>query len=378
MNARAADVDVTLVGLWLAVSAIGVAMVGSASMEMASAASGAPFAKVVQHLGYLGVSGLAVVFVITVPLSFARQFAYAGGLLAIVLLALVLVPGIGREVNGASRWFNTPFITIQASEFAKPLYLLLLARLIADAGTRITEPRVLLRVMAPFGPIAVLLICEPDFGTTVVLGTTTLVVLFLGGARLWHLGAMALLVSAAIAVVGTQFAHVMDRMLFFLDPWADEYGKGYQLTQALIAFGRGAWDGVGIGDSVQKLFYLPEAHNDFLLAVIAEETGLIGVAVLLSLLIWLSLHVLAIGRRAQAAGQTFAALLASGIGTLIAIQTLVNVFVNVGLLPTKGLTLPFVSYGGNSLVVCAALVALAMRVAWETPPPTGRPSRGGR
>jgi cell division protein FtsW len=363
---RAPPIDGTLVGLWLAVSAIGVVMVGSASMEMAAAGGGSPFGRVFVHVFYLGLAAACLVGTLALPLSALRRLAPAGAAAALGLLALVLVPGIGREVNGASRWFNTPFVTVQPSELAKPLYLLLLARSLVHVGGRIVEPRVLLAVAAPYAALAVLLVLEPDFGTTVVLGATTLVLLFLAGARVWHLSLAAIAACVLLAAVAQVYPHVMARLLNFLDPWAVPFGEGYQLVQALIAIGRGGIGGVGIGDSVQKLFYLPEAHNDFIMAVIAEEAGMAGASCVLALLLWLSLHVVWIGRRAEAAGLAYGAMLAYGAGALIGIQSLVNVFVNVGLLPTKGLTLPFVSYGGNSLLACAVLLGLALRVDHET------------
>jgi cell division protein FtsW len=220
-----------------------------------------------------------------------------------------------------------------------------------------------------------MLLLEPDFGSAVVLAATTFGVLLLAGARLGHLGVLAAVGGTAFALLIVFQPYRLARLGTFRDPWADEYGAGYQLTQALIAFGRGEWFGLGLGDSVQKLFYLPEAHNDFLFAVIAEETGMVGATIVIALLLAIAVRMLMLGRRAELRGHRFGAYVAYGIGCLVGTQTLINVGVNTGLLPTKGLTLPFVSYGSNSLIASGVLIGLVLRVHWELTWPPERTHR---
>ena len=354
--------DTVTLGLWLAVLMIGVAGVGSASMEKSMTQYHYAFGYLVRHLVYVAVAVGAALTTLLVPLRLWMKYGRLTFLVGLLLLALVL---FSRPVNGAHRWLELHFFTVQPSEIMKVLYVVFLARHLTRIGAAITGLRALFGVLACLVLTCFLMVLEPDFGSAVVLSATTFAVLYLAKARFVHLSSLGVFALAAMGALIVLQPYRLVRILAFTDPWAAQFGSGYQLTQALIAFGRGSWFGLGIGDSIQKLFYLPEAHNDFLFAVIAEETGLLGAAAVIALLLALAVRLLYTGRRAETRGQTFGAYVAYGVGVLIAVQTLINVGVNTGLLPTKGLTLPFISYGGNSLIVSGVLIGLVLRVHWE-------------
>lgn len=360
---RLRGLDTVTLGLWLSVLLVGVVGVGSASVELSYSQYGNAFGFVLRHMLFVCLAVGVAALTLMCPLQRLLQFGRLGFLVALLLLALVL---FSRPINGATRWLGVRPFTVQPSEIMKVAYIIFLARHLTFVGDRVGSVRVLLSVLAMLALTALLLLKEPDFGSAVVLGATTFGVLFLGRARLAHLGVLGAFGITAMSVIILLQPYRITRLLVYADPWATQFGSGYQLTQALIAFGRGSWFGTGIGDSVQKLFYLPEAHNDFLFAVIAEETGLVGAAVVVALLLGLAARILFVASRAEARGQKFGALVGYGVGVLIGVQTMINVGVNTGLLPTKGLTLPFVSYGGNSLIISGALIGLALRVHWET------------
>jgi cell division protein FtsW len=314
----------------------------------------------------VAVGVVAAVIAFQVPLRLWQQAAPYLFLLGAGLLVLVLVPGVGREVNGSQRWISLNFITLQPSEFMK-LFAVLYA---ADYTTRKAAHMASFR--KGFLPMFVvmmgvgwLLLREPDFGAFVVITVIAMGILFLGGMN-WRLfaGLLALLLAGFIVLILTS-PYRLQRVIGFMDPWADPYGKGYQLSHALIAFGRGEWLGVGLGASVEKLFYLPEAHTDFLLAVIAEELGFVGVAAIILAFGWIVVRAFFIGRRAAALERYFSALVAQGIGLWIGMQAIINIGVNTGMLPTKGLTLPLVSFGGSALVATCCALAVLLRVDWE-------------
>ena len=366
--------DTITLGLWLAVLLIGVAGVGSASMEKSMAQYNHAFGYLLRHLAYVGAAVIAALTTFMVPLRHWLKYGRLAFLVGLLLLAAVL---FGRPINGARRWLEFHFFTVQPSELMKIAYVVFLARHLALVGANIANLRALLGVLLLLVLTCFLMVLEPDFGSAVVLSATTFGVLFLAKARLQHLGSLGMIALTAMGALVVLQPYRLARILAFTDPWAAQFGSGYQLTQALIAFGRGSWLGLGIGDSIQKLFYLPEAHNDFLFAVIAEETGLVGATVVIALLLALALRLLYVGRTADERGQKFGAYVAYGVGVLIAGQTLINVGVNTGLLPTKGLTLPFISYGGNSLIVSGVLIGLVLRVHWETAiAPEKRPRAG--
>jgi cell division protein FtsW len=283
-----------------------------------------------------------------------------------VLLVLVLIPGIGREVNGARRWINLGAITMQPSELMKLAAVLYAADYtVRKHAVMKSFRRGLLPMLAVMMFVSWLLLREPDFGALVVIAVTTFGILFLGGMNVRHFAALGAMLALGFALLVLTSEYRMQRIFGFMDPWTDPYGKGYQLSHALIAFGRGEWLGVGLGASVEKLHYLPEAHTDFLLAVIAEELGLVGVALVIALFVWLVMRAFAIGRQAALRERHFASLAAQGIGVWIGFQALINMGVNMGLLPTKGLTLPLMSFGGSGLVVNCLALAILLRIDWE-------------
>jgi cell division protein FtsW len=301
-----------------------------------------------------------------VPLRAWQQAAPYLFLAGVALLVLVLVPGVGREVNGSRRWISLRFVTMQPSELMKLLVVLYASDYTVRKAAHMASFRKgflpMLTVMLVAGG---LLLCEPDFGAFAVIAVIAMGILFLGGMN-WRLFAglfVLLLIGFVLLILAAPYR--LQRVVGFMDPWSDPYGRGYQLSHALIAFGRGEWLGVGLGGSVEKLFYLPEAHTDFLLAVIAEELGLAGVAAIIIAFGWIVARAFAIGRRAASLERYFAALTAQGIGLWIGVQAIVNIGVNTGMLPTKGLTLPFVSFGGSALVAACCAIAVLLRIDWE-------------
>jgi len=286
---------------------------------------------------------------------------------SLFLLVLVLVPGIGKTVNGSTRWLPLGFINLQVSELVKLFLVIYVAGYLVRHGDAVRRSLWgFLKPMMMVGIAGLLLLIEPDFGATVVIMGTVLAMTFLAGARfVQFISFVTLFVCAAMLLVVTS-PYRMQRLTSFANPWADPFDSGFQLTQSLIAIGTGGWFGTGLGGSVQKLFYLPESHTDFLFAVLSEELGFIGVAVVILLFSMLFFRSLKIASQAEAAGNYFAAYMAYGIGIWLSMQAIINMGVNVGLLPTKGLTLPLMSYGGSSLVVSCMAIGLLMRIQYET------------
>ena len=289
------------------------------------------------------------------------------------------MPGIGTVVNGSTRWVSLAGITVQVSEPARLALILFFAGYavrrqdqLRNSFTGLLKPMVVLTVAAA------LLLAEPDFGAATVLMVTTLGMLFVAGARFRDFAVFGLLGLIAMAALAVSSEYRMRRLTAFLDPWDDPYDKGFQLTQSLIAIGRGEWFGVGLGDSVQKLFYLPEAHTDFVFAVFAEEFGLLGAVVLVALLFALVVRMLALSRRAAEASLWFQAYVALGIAIWLGLQSFINIGVNIGLLPTKGLTLPLISYGRSSIIIVLAAIGLILRVHHETIDAESTPAGRGR
>ncbi|TQV79424.1 putative lipid II flippase FtsW [Exilibacterium tricleocarpae] len=376
-----ARVDLELVAIIAALLTIGIVMVASASVGFADSVYGDPWFFVKRHAIYLLLGGLGGALVAAVPPVVWRDYGWVLLLLALLLLVLVLVPGLGRRVNGSQRWLIFGPITVQASEVAKFSAVVFFAGYLArrqlelrGGWSGIVKPTLLVAV------IVFLLLLEPDFGSAVVICATVVAMMFLAGVKMWQFGLLTLLGGCGLALIAILSPYRMQRLITFLDPWADQFNSGYQLTQSLIAFGRGEWLGVGLGNSVQKLFYLPEAHTDFIFAIVAEEFGLIGCTLLIGLFVGLVFKVLDIARRAIVAGDAFASFAAFGIAILIGGQTFINIGVASGLLPTKGLTLPFISYGGSSLIVCCALMAFLLRLDWELrrPAPVAEKKQRGR
>ncbi len=363
---RGIDLDFPLLAGCLALLGLGLVLITSASSEVAAVQSGNPLYHMIRHLVYLvlgiGAAGLMMI----IPLATWQRLGWLLLVAAFGLLVLVLVPGIGREVNGAMRWIGFGAFNVQPSEIAKVFVVIYLAGYLVRRQEEVRESW--MGFFKPFIvllPMAGLLLMEPDFGATVVMMGAAAAMLFLGGVGLFRFSLMVALAVGAVFVLVQAQPYRMARLVTFTDPWADQFGSGYQLTQALIAFGRGEWLGVGLGNSIQKQFYLPEAHTDFVFAVLAEELGLVGALATVGLFVFVSVRALYIGLWAEKAKQFFAAYVAYGLAFLWIGQFLINIGVNVGLLPTKGLTLPFLSYGGSSLVICCACLGLLLRIEWE-------------
>lgn len=364
-----AELDFSLLWLALGLLAVGLVMVYSASIAIAEAA------RYTGHNGeyYLARQGIFIVLGIgagvaafQVPMRVWQQAApylFMGGLL---LLVVVLIPGIGREVNGSRRWIPLGFANLQPSELMKFLAVLYAADYTTRKAALMHDlKRGFLPMAAVMFLTGMLLLSEPDFGAFVVIVSIAMGILFLGGLN-WRLFAgliVVLLAGFAALILSSDYRR--ERLFNFLDPFKDPYGSGYQLSHALIAFGRGEWLGLGLGGSVEKLFYLPEAHTDFLLAVIAEEFGFVGIAVVIALFAWLVVKAFLIGHRAARLERNNCALVAQGIGIWLGVQALINMGVNVGLLPTKGLTLPFLSFGGSGILANCLAIAVLLRIDWE-------------
>ena len=358
--------DAQLIVAVLVLMSLGLLMVASSSISIATRALGDPLYYFWRQSAYVAI-GLVMMLVATrIPLPVWRKLGPVLLGIGAVMLLLVFVPGLGREVNGSVRWLSLGPINLQPSEPMKLFMVLYLAGYLVRRGELLRSTvGGFIRPMSILAVIAVVLLLEPDYGATVVLIATALGMLFLGGVPFWSFVGWAAFVVVSMGMVVIAAPYRVDRLLTFLNPWADPFGSGFQLTQALIAIGSGEWFGVGLGSSVQKLFYLPEAHTDFLFAVLAEELGLLGVLVVILLFTFVVWRAIAIGTRAELAGHAYGAYVAYGIALLIGLQAFVNIGVNMGILPTKGLTLPLMSYGGSSLLVNCFAVGLVMRVDHE-------------
>lgn len=366
-RARLPRMDYLLLFAVMALAALGLVMVASASITLADRELGQPFYYTLRQAIYIGVGVLLGMGVYRLRLALVEQAGLLLLLTAFALLLAVLVPGVGTQVNGSVRWLNTGLFRLQVSEPAKLMILLYLASYLNRHGEEVrTQLSGFIKPLALLGLAAILLLLEPDFGATVVMLATAMGMIFIAGARLWQFGGMLGLGGVSLAGLAVSSPYRMERLTTFLNPWADPFNSGFQLTQSLIAIGRGEWFGVGLGASIQKLFYLPEAHTDFVFAVLAEELGLLGVCVVIALYAVVVWRAFVIAIQAEKAGNGFASLLAHGIGIWIGLQAFINMGVNMGLLPTKGLTLPLMSYGGSSMVVVCAAIALLLRVDHET------------
>ena len=350
----------------LALLSVGLLMVASASFSYAAHNFSDEFYFVKRHALYLVIALGAMMVTFFTPPKLWSDYTRLWMLLAIVLLVIVLIPGIGREVNGSRRWLSLGVMTLQVSELAKVAVVVFMANYFAQYKENFGDDW---RDWAkPLGLLMVplfLLLMEPDFGSIVVLTCTFMVMLFLAGTKLTHYLGLVFVGSAGLYGFAAAAPYRMARLATFLDPWSDQFISGYQLTQSLIAFGRGEWFGVGLGQSVQKMLYLPEAHTDFVFAIFAQEFGFVGVLCLVSLYVLLVLRIFRLSKKAIAQEYWYGAFLLIGFGFLISGQTFVNLGVNSGLLPTKGLTLPFVSYGGSSLLVTCAMIGLVLRIGHE-------------
>ena len=360
-------VDPVIAGIAVFLMLYGLVMVGSASMEVGAKTYGNVFHLLTRHGVYLLIAGLAAVLAISVPVQVWQR--WDAGLLgfAFLLLVVVLLPGIGKEVNGSTRWIALGPFSLQGSEFVKLFVMIYMAGYLVRRAEEIetslsgfAKPLVVLTL------IVLLLLGQPDFGAAIVIISAAIGMIFLAGVPYrFSLPLVALCVSA-VALIATLQPYRLARLTAFADPWEHQFGSGYQLTQALIAFGRGEWFGLGLGNSIQKLFFLPEAHTDFLFSIIAEELGIVGAGLVILLFAALVIRGLTIGNEARSKSLMFHAYLAYGLSLILGIQASINLGVNLGVLPTKGLTLPLMSYGGNSLIVSCMMIAILLRIDFET------------
>lgn len=361
-----APYDRLFIYIVISLVAFGLLMVASASIMVSDQQLHQPFYYFYRQLAYLVLGTMLGSLVVQFNIQYWDKIS--GSLLTgvLLLLALVLLPGIGHAVNGSARWIGLGPIGIQVSELAKLAMVIYIASYLVRRNQEIKSSLGgFLKVMGLLGLVAVLLLKEPDFGATVVILTTALGMMFLAGMRWRDFLLVVAVVLILLSILAISAPYRMARLTTFLNPWANAFNSGYQLTQSLIAFGRGGWLGVGLGNSIQKLFYLPEAYTDFLFAVIAEELGLMGILILTLLFTALVLRILFIGRQAQQLGRHFAGFMAYGLGLWMAFQFVVSIGVNCGLFPTKGLTLPLVSYGGSSMLVNCIVISLVMRIDYE-------------
>ncbi|WP_320823450.1 putative lipid II flippase FtsW [Reinekea sp.] len=361
--------DVVLIGTCVALLLFGLVMIASAGIDVSEQLFGVPYHFVVRHGVYLAIGAVAGLIVSVAPTAFWQRHSAFFLLIGFLLLVLVLFPGIGQEIKGSRRWIDLGPIGFQPSELAKvSMILYVAAYLVRRRDEVISSWSGFLKPVLVLALVAVLLLLEPDFGSVVVILGTILGMLFLGGVKPGQFLLAMFAAVGAVIVMALSESYRVQRLLAFRNPWSEEnvYGSGYQLTQSLIAFGRGEWLGVGLGNSMQKLFYLPEAHNDFIVAIIAEELGLFGITVLIGLYSLMIHRIFRIGRLAELKDNLFGAFCSYGIGILFSLQAFINIGVNTGLLPTKGLTLPFISAGGTSLIVSICLIALVNRIYGET------------
>ena len=346
-----------------ALIAVGVVAISSASISLSEVKFDNEWHHAIRHLSYLAIGVTLGFFAYLLPLNVWRQTSPWLLMLAFALLVLVLVPGVGRVVNGSQRWIPLAGFTLQPSEFAKFALVLWLSGYMVRHGEELrTVLRGLLKPILVLILFALLLLSEPDFGATVIILGTAFGMLFMGGARLIYV--LGLVVSAVAIMAGMilMAPYRMQRLMAYQDPWSDPFGSGFQLIQSLIAYGRGEWLGVGLGNSVQKLFYLPEAHTDFVFSIWAEETGLVGaVAVIILFAVFVG-RIVFMGYRFLLESREFEAYCCFGFALVFAGQAFVNMGVSSGLLPTKGLTLPFISYGGNSLMMSCVTVGLLLKL----------------
>ena len=365
-------VDKVLAASAIALIVIGFIAMSSASIEFAAERYGNPFFHSVRYSLHLGIGLVAGLVMTRIPMQFWQRTGWFWLLIGFSLLLIVLVPGIGREVNGSRRWLPLGLMSVQCSELAKVCVIIYLAGYLVRRQDEVREQwRGFIKPMAVLFLVTLLLMLEPDFGATVVTLGTAFGMIFLAGVRLWQFLLVILAAVAALAILVVSEPYRMKRLTAFTDPWADQFDSGYQLTQSLIAFGRGEWFGVGLGNSIQKLFYLPESHTDFVFAIYAEEFGFVGAVILIGLFGLLVVRIFQIGRKAEQLAHFFSAYVAYGIALMISGQVFINIGVNIGLLPTKGLTLPFLSYGGSSLIVCCALLGMVFRINSELMPGHG-------
>ncbi len=361
------NIDLSLLLSALILLGLGLVMVASSSISIAERQLSDPLYYFWHQFSYSIIGLIAAGIVFKIPLDFLQKTGPVLIVISLFLLLLVLIPGLGKEVNGSKRWLDLGIISLQVSEFVKLATVIYLAGYLVRHNEEVrTNLSGFLRPLALIFFVSLLLILEPDFGAVAVIAMTAMGMLWLGGASFFQFIFLLLTMTAVLSLVAISSPYRLERLTTFLNPWADPFNSGFQLTQALIAFGRGEWFGVGLGSSVQKLFYLPEAHTDFVFAVLAEELGLFSVMIVIALFCFIVIRALMIGRRAEKRERPFTAFLAYGLGIWLGLQAFINVGVNMGVLPTKGLTLPLMSYGGSSLIIMCVVIAMLLRADYET------------
>lgn len=358
--------DKWLMSAVLVLIIIGLMMVSSSSVMISTKHFHTPFHFLIRQSCYLFLGLALALMVMRIDTKYWEQISPSLLLISLILLILVLIPGFGRVVNGSRRWLGFGGVGIQVSELVKLTMILYLSGYLVRQGASVTQNMLgFIKPMIILALIGLLLLQEPDFGATVVISVTVLTMLFLSGVKLRYYSMLFLSVLLVLAGLAISSPYRVRRLTAFLNPWADQFNTGYQLTQSLIAFGRGGYVGVGLGESVQKLLYLPEAHTDFIFAVLAEETGLLGIVFVLTLYSIIIVRGLMTGYTAWRQSRFFAAYLSYGLTFWLGFQAIINMGVNLGLLPTKGLTLPFLSYGGASVIMNCLAIALILRVDHE-------------
>jgi cell division protein FtsW len=363
---EALRLDDWVLGSAIALAAIGLLMVASASLAIAENQGLHPLHYAIKHAIALGIGSVLALVAINIPLSNLERASPLLMLLCVPLLLMVFVPGFGVTVNGSTRWIDLGLLNFQVVEAVKLIVVLFMAGYLVRQAGPVTECFMgTFKPIAVAGVVAILLLAQPDFGGAVLILIIAGSMVWLAGARIRDLLALGVMASPVLVWTALSESYRIKRLKSFLDPWADPYDGGFQLTQALIAVGRGEWFGVGLGGSIQKLFYLPEAHTDFILAVLAEELGLFGVSLVLALMVLLVGRGLVIAMRALAAGLHFQGYLAYGVSVLLGVQAAISFGVNFGSLPTKGLTLPLISSGGSSVMMTCLTVGLLLRVSHE-------------
>lgn len=351
----------------ISIITLGITMVGSASISIAERNNGEPFYYLYRQLVATGLGlGLGSIVLFT-PMKFWQKMGPLILLISILLLIAVLIPGVGKEINGSSRWIPMGVFNLQVSELVKLAMVIYLAGYLVRHNENVRNTiKGFLVPMFVLAGVAILLLMEPDLGATVVISATAMGMLFLGGVRLWQFLVLIFIMAIAVYYLIVLEPYRLERLQSFMDPWADPFNTGFQLTQSLIAFGRGELMGVGLGNSIQKLFYLPEGHTDFLFAVLAEELGSVGAISVVLLFGALVSRVFLLAKKADLAKQTFSAYMMFGLAIWVGLQAFVNIAVNMGALPTKGLTLPLMSYGGSSMMIMCIVIALILRAEHET------------
>ncbi|WP_133136919.1 putative lipid II flippase FtsW [Legionella rowbothamii] len=358
--------DKWLISVVIGLLIIGLMMVASSSVMISTKYFHQPFHFLIRQACYLFAGLMIALVVVRTDSSFWERISGPMLMVCLFMLLIVLIPGIGKMVNGSRRWLSVGPIGVQVSEIAKLTMIFYLAGYLVRQQKAVSESILgFIKPMVVLGVVSVLLLREPDFGATVVISGTVMAMLFLAGVKLRYYIGLLLIVMGALAFLAVSSPYRLARLTAFLDPWADQYNSGYQLTQSLIAFGRGGWFGAGLGESIQKLLYLPEAHTDFLFAVLAEELGLVGILMVIALYSILVIRGLTIAYNAFIQERFFASYTAYGLTFWLGLQATINMGVNSGLLPTKGLTLPLMSYGGASMVINCVVIALLLRIDHE-------------